>query len=103
MAIAEVSIVPLGTGNTSISSYVASCLQVLDAAGLKYELHGMGTIVEGELEALFDVVLKMHRVPFSQGATRVVTTFKLDDRRDKKATATEKVQSVQSKLPPKKG
>ena len=97
MAIAEVSIVPLGTGSTSVSRYVAKCMKVLDASGLVYELHGMGTIIEGDMEDLFSAIRKMHEVPFEEGALRVVTSVKVDDRRDKKATAKEKVQSVMKK------
>ena len=94
MAIAEVSVVPLGTGSTSVSPYVAKCVKVLDASGLVYELHGMGTIIEGDLRDLFSVIRKMHEVPFGEGAQRVVTSVKIDDRRDKKTSAKEKVQSV---------
>jgi uncharacterized protein (TIGR00106 family) len=94
MAIVEISIVPLGTGSTSVSHYVAECLKVLDDSGLHYELHGMGTLVEGALEPLFAVIQKMHEVPFQKGAQRVVTTVKLDDRRDKPSSIQEKVASV---------
>lgn len=97
MAIADVSIVPLGTGSTSVSRYVAKCLKVLDASGLVYELHGMGTIIEGDLQDLFTVIRQMHEVPFNEGAQRVVTSVKLDDRRDKKASARQKVRSVIAK------
>ena len=49
MAIAEVTIVPLGTATTSLSRYVADCHKVLMAAGdLKYELNPMGTVIEGD-------------------------------------------------------
>jgi uncharacterized protein (TIGR00106 family) len=98
VAIAEVSIVPIGTRSTSVSSYVASCLKVLQESGLTFELHGMGTIVEGDLKALFEVVLKMHEVPFDAGALRVVTTVKVDDRRDKGASAKGKVEAVRRHL-----
>jgi uncharacterized protein (TIGR00106 family) len=98
MPIAEVSVVPLGTGSTSLSAYVANCIKVLDQSGLTYELHGMGTIIEGDLKDLFDVILKMHEVPFEKGAMRVTTSIKLDDRRDKTSTAQNKVQAVRSKL-----
>ncbi len=94
MAIVELSIVPIGTKSTSLSSYVAECLKVLQDSGLTYEVHGMGTIIEGDLEALFQVILKMHEVPFEAGALRVVTSIKLDDRRDKEASAKAKVESV---------
>ena len=94
MAIAEISIVPIGTQSTSVSSYVAACLKVLEGSGLTHEVHGMGTIIEGDLKALFETILKMHEVPFEAGALRVVTTIKIDDRRDKKTSAKGKVKAV---------
>lgn len=97
MAIAEVSIMPIGTNSTSLSSYVAACLRALDDSGLTYEVHGMGTIIEGALKDLFDVIVKMHEVPFEAGALRVVTSIKIDDRRDKGASAKEKVKAVITK------
>jgi len=99
MAIAEISVVPIGTKSTSLSSYVAGCLKVLEDSGMTYELHGMGTIIEGDLKALLDVVRKMHEVPFGQGALRVVTNIKIDDRRDKEGSAKGKVAAVLMKRP----
>jgi uncharacterized protein (TIGR00106 family) len=96
MAIAEVSIVPIGTKSTSVSSYVAACVGVLKSSGLIYEVHGMGTIIEGDLRELFEIMLQMHEVPFDAGAFRVVTTIKVDDRRDKKASAKAKVKAALS-------
>ena len=97
MAIAEVSIVPIGTGSTSVSHHVAACLKVLDRSGLAYEVHGMGTIIEGALEEVMDIILRMHEVPFEAGAFRVVTSIKIDDRRDKEASAEGKVEAVLKK------
>jgi len=97
MAIAELSIIPIGTKSTSLSSYVAACLKVLQDSGLTYEVHGMGTIIEGALKDLFEVMLKMHEVPFEAGALRVVTSIKIDDRRDKETSAKEKVKAVMTK------
>ena len=94
MAIAEISVVPIGTQSTSVSSYVAACLEVLEGSGLTHEVHGMGTIIEGDLKDLFEAILKMHEVPFSAGALRVVTTIKIDDRRDKSTSAKGKVEAV---------
>ncbi len=99
MAIAELSIVPIGTGSTSLSSYVAACLEVVKDSGLTHEVHGMGTIIEGDLRELFEVILKMHEVPFKAGALRVLTSFKIDDRRDKEASAKSKVEAVLTKQP----
>jgi len=99
MAIAEVSIVPIGTKSTSLSNYVAGCLKVLEDSGLTYELHGMGTIIEGDLREIIEVVLKMHEVPFLAGTLRVATSIKIDDRRDKEASVKSKVTAVLRKRP----
>jgi uncharacterized protein YqgV (UPF0045/DUF77 family) len=47
----DISIVPLGVG-LSLSSYIAECEKIFDAAGLKTALHAYGTNVEGEWERL---------------------------------------------------
>jgi len=98
MAILEISVVPIGTGDTSLSAYVADCLRVLKKEKVRYELSPMGTNIEGNLEDLIRIALKMHQVPFKKGAQRVVTTLKIDDRRDKKGTLEGKKKAVQSKL-----
>jgi uncharacterized protein (TIGR00106 family) len=98
MAIMEISVVPIGTGDTSLSSYVADCTRVLKKARIPFELSAMGTNVEGDLKKLVDIALKMHQVPFKRGAQRVVTTLKIDDRRDKKGTIAGKKKAVRDKL-----
>ncbi|EOD01340.1 MTH1187 family thiamine-binding protein [Caldisalinibacter kiritimatiensis] len=98
MAIAEVTVVPLGTGDTSLSKYVAKCHEVLEESDLKYMLTPMGTIIEGDLDKILSVVAKMHEVPFGEGAERVSTQIKIDDRRDKKSSMEGKIKSVESKL-----
>jgi len=53
MAIAEVSIIPLGTSTPSVSKYVARAVSVLrQEKDVKYELTSMGTIIEGDLEKI---------------------------------------------------
>ncbi len=98
MAICEITVIPLGTGKTSVSKYVAKCLDVARKSGLKYELTPMSTVVEGNLEKILEVIRKMHEVPFNEGAQRVVTTITIDDRRDKKITMGYKIKSVQEKM-----
>ncbi|SFI10269.1 uncharacterized protein, MTH1187 family [Tindallia magadiensis] len=98
MAIVETTITPLGTASTSISQYVADCHKVLsDYPEIKYQLTPMGTILEGELSTILQVIQKMHEVPFTSGAQRVSTSIKIDDRRDQQATMSKKLRSVQEK------
>lgn len=100
MAIVEISIVPLGTGSTSLSPYVAACEKVLreNSGDLKYELTAMGTILEGDLDQIMTLVRRLHEVPFDLGARRVSTSIKIDDRRDRPGTIEQKVKSVEEKL-----
>lgn len=100
MAVVEISIVPLGTGSTSLSQYVAACESELRkrCKGLKYELTAMGTIIEGDLDQILTLVRRLHEVPFEEGALRVSTSIKIDDRRDKPGTIEQKVRSVEDKL-----
>ena len=98
MAIVFVSIAPLGTATTSLSSYVAGVERVLKDSGLKSQLTAMGTIIEGDIDAILPVLRRMHELPFSEGAVRVSTLIKIDDRRDKTSSIEGKVQSVREKL-----
>lgn len=98
MAIAEVSIVPVGTGDTSVSSHVAGALAVLKASGLPFRLTAMGTSIEGDLLAVLDVIRAMHESLFAGQVRRVYTVIKIDDRRDREAHMDDKVASVHRKL-----
>ncbi|MFC2032423.1 MTH1187 family thiamine-binding protein [Chloroflexota bacterium] len=99
MAMVEISIVPLGTKTTSLSKYVAQAVKILqDEKDIKYELTAMGTIIDGKLEQLLSVAQRMHQAVFDAGAMRVLTTIKIDDRRDKSSSISSKVGSVQREL-----
>lgn len=97
MIIAEITVVPIGTKTPSVSKYVSKAVDELKRLGLKPELTAMGTIFEAEE---MSVVLKafetVHESVFEQGAERVATTLKIDERRDKEGTIKQKMQSVAS-------
>ena len=93
--IAEIHIVPLGTATTSLSRYIAACINtVKQAQDISYQLTAMGTIIQGPLERVLELAQKMHEVPFAMGVKRVVTTINIDDRRDKLITIDSKVKAV---------
>jgi len=95
MVIVEISVVPVGTKTASVSRFVAKALKILEREkGIKYELTSMGTIIEGDLDRVLDVVKKMHKSVFSKNVKRVVTTIKIDERTDKKLTMKGKIKSV---------
>ena len=98
MAVVFLTITPIGTATPSVSRYVAGVEKILRASGLKHQLTAMGTIVEGDLGEILEVVRAMHEHPFTQGAARVSTLIKIDDRRDKEHTIAGKMRSVEEKL-----
>lgn len=99
MAVVEVVISPAGLGSPSISKYVAACHKPLEeATDLKHMLTPMGTVIEGDLDRIMEVIRQMHEVPFGEGAPRVSTLIRIDDRRDKKLTMEGKLKAVNEKL-----
>jgi len=101
MAMIEVSIVPVGTQTPSVSQYVAGAVRILQSEpDIKYELTAMGTIIEGDLERLLALAGRMHRSAFDAGVMRVVTTVKIDERRDKASSISSKVEAVKRELGP---
>ena len=99
MAIAEVTVLPVGTASTSLSEYVVEMQRVLERQeGVTYELTPMSTIIEGPLDQVFAAIAALHEAPFQQGVLRVSTSVKIDDRRDKKASSEQKLKSVRDKL-----
>lgn len=99
MAIIDISVVPVGTQSPSVSLFVAGAVRILkNEPGIKYELTPMNTIIEGDLAKLMVLAQKMHESAFAAGAMRVVTTMRIDERRDKPLTMQGKVAAVREKL-----
>lgn len=99
MAMIDISVVPVGTKTPSVSGYVAGAVRMLqNEPGIKYELTAMNTIIEGDLERLLSLAQKMHQSAFSGGVERVVTTMRIDDRRDKPLTMEGKIGAVKKQL-----
>lgn len=97
MAVAQVSVVPVGTAGASISRHVAHCLDVLEETGLTYELGPMGTAIEGDLREVLEAIARMHESAFGGGVVRVLTNVTIDDRRDKPLTMAGKLAAVRER------
>jgi len=99
MALVEISVVPLGTPTPSLSQYIAKAVKVLEGEkDIKYELTAMGTIIDGDLGRVLTLARKMHEAIFNAGVMRVVTTIKIDDRRDKNSSIDSKMKSLKREL-----
>ncbi|PHS08063.1 MAG: hypothetical protein COA78_13070 [Blastopirellula sp.] len=96
MVLLEFSISPLGKGE-SVSQYVARSLEIIDASGLDYRLHAMGTIIEGELAEVLSV-LQQCMEAISADCDRVSCSAKIDYRRGHQGRLDSKVATVEKKL-----
>ncbi|GER66789.1 hypothetical protein BpJC7_30800 [Weizmannia acidilactici] len=100
MAIADITIFPMGTESTSVSRYIAEIEKVLkkERNRVKIQLTPMSTLIEGDIHDLFEIIEKLHEVPFKHGIMRVETNIRIDDRRDKPLTMEGKLASVAEKM-----
>ena len=99
MATAELTVIGLGRPDASAGEYIAEIQRRLEAQDrVRYELHAMGTNLEGSTEDILAVAGELHRVPFELGLPRVYSVLKLDERRDKEQSLADKVSSVQQRL-----
>lgn len=98
MAIAAISISPVGVG-VSVSAYVAAAVAVLEAQDrVRWRLDSMFTTLEGEPAELFALIAQMQEAVFAAGALRVGTVIKMDERRDREVHMEDKVRAVEDAL-----
>ena len=94
MIIASLSISTLGK-STSVSTYVKIVIETLKKEQVKFQTNPMATVIEtNDIETLFHIVQKAHQAVAEQGANRIITEIKIDDRRDKEATMKSKLDSL---------
>lgn len=99
MVIVSFDIVPIGTGATSVSKFVAEAIKAIrEFRDIKYTSTPMCTILEGSLDQVMTAIVKAHEAVFKAGAERVVTSIKIDDRRDAKRKMGDKVKAVEDRL-----
>jgi len=96
MVLLEFSMTPLGKGQ-SVSEFVARSLDIIDRSGLDYRLHAMGTIVEGEIGQVLDVMRQCFDA-MAADCDRVTCTAKLDYRQGYEGLLDSKTASVETKL-----
>jgi len=98
MAVVEFSVVPIGTGSPSVGEWVVAVERMVRESGIKNQLTPMSTILEGGVTEILDLITKVHEHTLSSGVQRVITSIKIDDRRDKPLTMEGKVRRVEDGL-----
>jgi uncharacterized protein (TIGR00106 family) len=67
----------------SQTDIIALALRVLAKRGLEYDVHAMGTDIEGELANVLSAVAEIHKVLHARGVTRLETNLEIETRTDK--------------------
>ncbi len=100
MATADLTVIALGRPEVGASEYIATIQRRLAAQDrVRYQMHAMGTSLEGTTADILAVVGELHATPFETGVPRVYTVLKLDERRDRPdQTLEDKVRSVEDRL-----
>ena len=99
LIVAEIVVTPIGTTKTGLSDYIAKAVDEIKKAGVKYQLHPMGTVFEAaDLETACRVMKAAHQAVIKAGAKRVLTTLRVDERLDQPRTMKERVERVTAKV-----
>lgn len=76
--IAEIQVIPrpAGTANDRYK-HVDAAIAIIQASGLKYEVHGMGTVIEGAPERIWPLLQAVHQATLEAGAERTLSIIKV--------------------------
>lgn len=76
--IAEIQVVPRPAGTASDRyKHVDAAIAVIQASGLRYEVHGLGTTVEGPPEKIWPLLQAVHQATLEAGAERTLSIIKV--------------------------
>lgn len=64
-----------------LSEQIAECAEIVDEAGLEYEIGATGTAIQGELERVLETIAKCHQA-LGEDGRRVKSVVQLDARED---------------------
>jgi uncharacterized protein (TIGR00106 family) len=97
MAIVDVSI--SGSRNGEVKQKALDIVKNnIKSSGFKYIETPMSTVIEGDLDEILKLVRTIQEEIISAGYGRTYSILRIDDRRDKKGTMEQKLNSVNSKL-----
>ncbi len=92
----EFSVVPV-SGDEHVAKYVAEAVRVIDESGLEYRVTPMGTVIQGDWDAVMAAVKAAHERVMSM-TDRVITKIYIDEQKSGEKSFDEKVQAVEEAL-----
>jgi uncharacterized protein (TIGR00106 family) len=96
MTLCELTMFPTDKG-VSVSPYVARILDIIDKSGVAYKLTPMSTILEGNWDAVMNLVSACFRA-LEADCERINVSMKVDYRRGTEPRMTKKIDAVERHL-----
>lgn len=96
--LADVCLIPIGTGHASVLDEVTLITQLARELHLSTTLHSAGTTIEGPWSEVMDLIGQMHEKVHQHGVIRIQSDIRVGTRTDKKQTPQDKIDIVEKKL-----
>ncbi|SDQ76734.1 thiamine-binding protein [Virgibacillus salinus] len=76
-SLVSIQIIPKTKNGEDVIPYVDAAIEVIEKAGVKYEVHPLETTMEGELAELFTVIEKMNERMVELGSSSIISQVKV--------------------------
>ncbi|CCH61574.1 hypothetical protein TBLA_0F00300 [Henningerozyma blattae CBS 6284] len=96
--LADICMVPIGTGSASVSDFVTLIEKKIRESPLKSTLHSAGTTIEGPWDEVMTLIGDLHEYAHENGIVRIQSDVRIGTRSDKPQSAQDKVDVVLRKL-----
>ncbi|MEF8792674.1 MTH1187 family thiamine-binding protein [Thiohalorhabdus sp.] len=91
------SVIPLTHADGHVGDLIARIVERIEQSGLDYRLTAMGTQIEGDLDAIFELIKDCERLAESD-SERFYTVLTMDYQKGATGSLSEKVESVDERL-----
>lgn len=76
-SLVSIQIIPKTKNGENVIPYVDEAIAIIDASGIKYEVHPLETTMEGDLDQIFAVIKKMNEKLIEIGSSNVISQIKI--------------------------
>ncbi|MYL32924.1 thiamine-binding protein [Pontibacillus yanchengensis] len=76
-SLVSIQILPKTNKNDNVIPYVDQAISIIDASGIKYEVHPLETTLEGNLSEIFSVIEQMNQKMIDMGCSNVISQIKV--------------------------
>lgn len=73
----SIQIIPKTKNGEDVIPYVDEAISIIEASGVKYEVHPLETTMEGELQVLLSIIVKMNERMIELGSSNVISQVKI--------------------------